>query len=163
MGVHTETRETVRFPARTCPRSPADGRASFTRPSLVMKGSAVRVRASALGEAPLRRGFLVEGVRSRSRSANISANIGRGQVAHGARSLIITVGAASRRRRSDHTRGEPAPGVGLRRQPSVPDVRGPHIGRTTAFVQEQKSTARRNRVLARSSRGRRVCSRRDRT
>ncbi len=48
MGVHSGSRETVRFPARTWPRGPASGRASTTCPSLVMKGSPVRVRASAL-------------------------------------------------------------------------------------------------------------------
>jgi hypothetical protein len=35
------------FSARTCPRVAASGRASLTRLSLVMKGSPVRVRASA--------------------------------------------------------------------------------------------------------------------
>ncbi len=39
--------KTPQFAANTCPRVPARGRASLTRPSLVMKGSAVRVRASA--------------------------------------------------------------------------------------------------------------------
>ena len=38
---------TVSFPARTCPRAPLRGRAFPTRLSLVMKGSPIRVRASA--------------------------------------------------------------------------------------------------------------------
>ena len=46
--VHCVSCGTGRFPARTRPRVPASGRACPTRPSLVMKGSAVRVRASAL-------------------------------------------------------------------------------------------------------------------
>src|SRR5215211_807313 len=45
--VHSEGGRTVLFPARTCPRVSASGRASLTRLSLVMKGSPVRVRASA--------------------------------------------------------------------------------------------------------------------
>jgi hypothetical protein len=47
--VHCANRRTPPFPARRCPRVPERGRGSPTRPSLVMKGSPVRVRASALG------------------------------------------------------------------------------------------------------------------
>lgn len=45
--VHSSRAETARSPGKACPPVPARGRASVTRLSLVMKGSPVRVRASA--------------------------------------------------------------------------------------------------------------------
>jgi hypothetical protein len=45
--VHTEAGGTSELRGKTCPCVPASGHACLTRPSLVMKGSPVRVRASA--------------------------------------------------------------------------------------------------------------------
>jgi hypothetical protein len=58
----TRLRQTFSLPARTCPRVPASGPASPTCPSLVMKGSPVRVRASAL--ASLAKTNLLSGFRA---------------------------------------------------------------------------------------------------
>src|SRR5918996_5755707 len=59
--VHPKSSRTAQFPARTCPRVPARGRPSLNRLPLVMKGSPVRVRASALSICRPFHGAVVSG------------------------------------------------------------------------------------------------------